>query len=205
MSADVHVRFCESAGVRFPRATHLIVHCRSQSQAQFIRRKIERRLKACKLEVHPTKTKIVYCRDSNRRETHTSISFDFLGYTFRPRPSVNRQGVFFVSFLPGVSGKAAKAIRAEIRRWRMHRKSGTSIEGLSRLYDRVIRGWVNYYGRYYKSALVVVLSCLNRRLARWVQWKYKRYRAQRRATRWLRAIARKQPTRFAHWQWGAIP
>ena len=186
-------------------ADDVVVHCRSEAQAQFIRRQIEERLKTCRLEVHPAKTKVVYCRDSNRREIHTNNSFDFLGYTFRPRPSVNRHGVFFVSFLPGVGGKATKAIVAEIRRWRIHRKSDKSLEDLSRLYNRVVRGWVNYYGRYYKSALVAVFSCLNRRLVRWVQKKYKRYRLQRRATRWLRAIARKQPALFAHWQLGAVP
>jgi RNA-directed DNA polymerase len=124
-------------------ADDVVVHCRSEAQAQFIRRKIEERLNACKLEVHPAKTKIVYCRDGNRRENHTSTSFDFLGYTFRPRPSMDRQGVRFVGFLPGVSGKAAKAIVAEIRRWRIHRRSDKSLEDLSRLYNRVIRGWVN--------------------------------------------------------------
>ncbi len=205
MSGDVHVRFCEGLGVKFPRATRLVVHCKTEAQAQFIRRKIEERLKVCKLEVHPAKTKIVYCCDSNRQETHTNISFDFLGYTFRPRPAVNRQGVFFVSFIPGISGKAAKAIVTEIRRWRIHRRSDKSLEDLSRLYNRVVRGWVNYYGKYFKSALVAVFCHLNRRLVRWVQKKYKRYRFQRRATRWLRAIARKQPELFAHWQMGAFP
>jgi RNA-directed DNA polymerase len=186
-------------------ADDVVVHCKSEAQAHFIRRKIEERLKACKLEVNPTKTKIVYCQDSNRRENHTNTSFDFLGYTFRPRPSLNRQGVFFVSFLPGVSGKAAKAIVVEMRRWRIHRKSDKSLEDISRMYNRVVRGWVNYYGRYYKSALVSVLKCLNRRLVRWAQTKYKRYRSQRRATRWLRAIARQHPDWFAHWRLGAIP
>ena len=94
---------------------------------------------------------------------------------------------------------------AEVRRWQIHRKSGTSLEGLSRTYNQKIRGWVNYYGRYYKSALYPVFSRLNRRLVRWVQRKYKRYRHQRRATRWLRAIARNEPTLFAHWQLGALP
>ena len=186
-------------------ADDVVVHCRSEAQAHFIRRKIEERLKACKLEAHPQKTKIVYCKDSNRRENRNHVSFDFLGYTFRPRPSLNRHREYFVSFAPAVSGKAAKAIVAEIRRWQIHRKSGTSLEGLSRTYNPKIRGWVNYYGRYYKSALYPVFSRLNRRLVRWVQRKYKRYRHQRRATRWLRAIARKEPQRFAHWQLGALP
>ena len=139
------------------------------------------------------------------REDHDHTSFDFLGYTFRPRPSWNRDGEYFVRFAPAISRKAAKAIVAEIRRWRIHRKSGTSLEGLSRIFNPKIRGWVNYYGKYYKSALYPVFSRLNRRLVRWVQRKYKRYRHQRRATRGLRAIAHKEPKSFVHWQLGALP
>ena len=108
-------------------------------------------------------------------------------------------------FLPGISRKAAKGLVAEIRHWEIHRKSNKSLEDLSRIFDRVIRGWVNYYGKYYKSALDPVFSCLNRRLVRWAQNKYKRYYHQRRATHWLRAIARKQPGWFAHWRLGAVP
>lgn len=186
-------------------ADDVVVHCASKAQADFIRQKIVERLTACKLEAHPDKTKIVYCRDSNRPGDHAHVSFDFLGYTFRPRPAVNRRGEFFVSFVPGVSGKAAKSIVATVRQWQIHQKSDKSLEDLSRIYDRVIRGWVNYYGKYYKSALYPVFSCLNRRLVRWVQKKYKRYRHQRQATRWLRRIARSQPQWFAHWRLGALP
>jgi hypothetical protein len=74
---------------------------------------------------------------------------------------LHRQGEFSESFTPAVSGKAAKARVAEIRRWQIHRKSGTSLEDLSRRYNRVIRGWVNYYGIYHRSALAPVFSCLN--------------------------------------------
>jgi len=186
-------------------ADDVVVHCSTEAQAHFLRRQIEERLKACKLEAHPQKTQVIYCKDSNRRADDTHVSFDFLGYTFCPRPSVNRQGEFFVSFVPAISRKAAKAIVAEIRRWQIHRKSDKSLEDLSRMFNRVIRGWVNYYGRYYRSALAPVFCCLNRRLVRWAQRKYKRYRSQRRATRWLRAIARQQPALFAHWQIRAVP
>jgi RNA-directed DNA polymerase len=186
-------------------ADDVVVHCRTAAQAQHLRRKIEERLRVCRLEVNSQKTTIVYCKDSNRREDHDQIGFDFLGYTFRPRPAVNRQGEFFVSFTPGVSRKATKAMVAEIRRWQLHRKSGSTLDDLSRLYNPIIRGWVNYYGRYYRSALDPVFSCLNRRLVRWAQRKYKRYRGQRRATHWLRAIARKHPAWFAHWQLSAVP
>ena len=187
-------------------ADDIVVHCASKAQAQFIRQAIERRLKACKLEAHPDKTKIVYCRDSNRTEDHPHTSFDFLGYTFRPRTAMNqRRKVFFVSFAPAVSGRAARHIVATVRQWKLHEKSDKSLEDLSRIYNRVIRGWVNYYGQYYKSALYPVFQCVNRRLVRWAQKKYKRYRHQRRATRWLRRIARQQPQWFAHWQLGALP
>jgi RNA-directed DNA polymerase len=85
MSGDVHVRFCESLGVRFPGATHLIVHCRTEREANLVRVKIAARLKQCGLEAHPEKTKVVYCKDSNRAGSHRNEQFDFLGFTFRPR------------------------------------------------------------------------------------------------------------------------
>lgn len=186
-------------------ADDVVVHCRSEAEAQFIRRAIEERLQACKLEAHPQKTKLVYCRDSNRTEHHRPSSFDFLGYTFRPRKAVNRIGKHFVSFTPGVSAKAAKAIRAEIRRWQIHRKSDKSLEDLGSIFNPQIRGWIAYYGRYYKSALYPTFRLLNRRLVRWVRKKYKRRRFHRKATKWLRAIARKEPGLFAHWSIGEFP
>jgi RNA-directed DNA polymerase len=186
-------------------ADDIVVHCASKAQALFIRGKIEERLRACKLEAHPDKTKIVYCRDSNRTEEHAHMSFDFLGYTFRPRPAHNRRGEFFVSFVPGVSRKAAKNIVAAIREWQIHQKSDKNLEDLSRIYNPIVSGWVTYYGQYYKSALYPIFSCLNRRLVRWVQKKYKRYPHQRQATHWLRRLARAEPQWFAHWQLGALP
>jgi len=193
-------------GTPFERyADDVIVHCRTEAEAKFVHREIERRLLACKLEAHPVKTRIVYCRDSNRTETHRPIQFDFLGYTFCPRPSVNRRGVFFVSFTPGISGKSSQAVTAKIRCWQIHRRSDKSLEELSRAYNPLIQGWVNYYGQYHKSAMYPVLRGLNLRLVRWVQKKYKRKRSIRKATRWLNRIARREPGLFAHWQLGAYP
>ena len=186
-------------------ADDIVVHCRSEAQAQFIRRELEKRLAACRLELHPEKTKIVYCRDSNRPRDYPRIAFDFLGFTFRPRTAVNRRGEFFVSFSPAVSRKAAKEIVAAVRQWKIHKLSDKSLEDLSRMFGSEIRGWVNYYGRFYKSALYPVFSSLNRRLVRWARKKYKRYRHQRRATHWLRGLARRQPGLFAHWALGALP
>jgi RNA-directed DNA polymerase len=186
-------------------ADDIVVHCRSEAQAQFIRRELEKRLAACRLELHPAKTKIVYCRDSNRPRDYPQIAFDFLGFTFRPRTAVNRRGQFFVSFSPAVSRKAAKEIVSAVRQWKIHKMSDKSLEDLSRMFDGVIRGWVNYYGKFYKSALYPVFSSLNRRLVRWARKKYRRYRHQRRATHWLRGLARRQPGLFAHWALGALP
>ena len=186
-------------------ADDIVAHCSTKNQAYFMLGKIVERLKACKLEVHPDKTKIAYCKDDNRAGKHSNESFDFLGFTFQPRHAKNRFGTFFVAFLPGVSRKAAKAMRAEIRKWRLHRKSRYSLEYLSFVLKAKIQGWINYYGKYYKSALDSVFQWLNRRLVRWVRLKYKRYRLQRRATHWLRRIARKEPELFPHWKFGVYP
>lgn len=186
-------------------ADDVVVHCKSEAQARFVLEKITQRLSRCKLEAHPEKTKIVYCKDDDRSGGYSNEHFDFLGYTFRPRGAKNQEGKRFVGFLPGVSPKALKRISAEIRRWRLHLRSDQSLESLARRCNAKIRGWLTYYGAYYKSALYPVLKRLNRYLVRWVRRKYKRRKHQRRATHWLRRIARRESGMFAHWQWGIVP
>lgn len=167
---------------------------------------VEERLRKCKLEAHPEKTRLVYCRDSNRREDHEHIEFDFLGYGFRPREAKNRWGKLFTSFLPAISRKAAKAIVTEVRGWGLHRKSHAELADLSRAFNAKIRGWVNYYGRYYPTALQGIFRHLNGRLVRWAQRKYKRFRTREgRAWHWLQRVKRVQPELFAHWQFGVQP
>ena len=186
-------------------ADDIVVHCRSKAQAKFIHRQIDERLRRCKLEAHPEKTKIVYCKDDDRRGSHEHERFDFLSYTFRPRPSKNRQGKFFVNFSPAMSDKAAKAARATIRSWRIQCRSDKSLEDISRMFKATLCGWLAYYGKYYKSGMYPTFRALNRRLVRWAQRKYKRYRHQRRATHWLRRIAKREPHLFPHWQLGVLP
>ena len=186
-------------------ADDIVVHCRSEAQAKFIRRQIEERLRRCKLEAHPEKTKIVYCKDDDRRGSHEHERFDFLGYTFRPRPSKNRRGKFFVNFSPAMSNKAAKAARATIRSWRIQCRSDKSLDDIARMFRANLSGWLSYYGRYYKSGMYPMFRAFNRRLVRWAQRKYKRYRHQRRATHWLRRIAKREPQLFPHWQLGVLP
>ena len=168
--------------------------------------RIQERLLQCKLELHPEKTRIVYCKDDNRRYGYPNESFVFLGYSFSPRKAQNRFGRRFVCFSPAVSRKAAKKMHCEMRGWRFHLRSGTSLGDLARISNPILRGWINYYGQYYKSALYRVFSVFNRILIRWARRKYKRFRFhQRRAAHWLRRIARQQPGLFAHWEKGFRP
>jgi RNA-directed DNA polymerase len=186
-------------------ADDVVLHCKSEAQAHFIRRKIENRLRVCRLEVNPDKTEIVYCKDEDRCGSYPTERFDFLGFTFRPRCSKNRRGKFFVNFSPALSDKAARAIRKTIRSWHLHRKSDKSLEDIAHMFRATIRGWINYYGSYYKSALYPIFRQLNRCLVRWARQKYRRYRHQRRATHWLRRIAQRDRWLFAHWQVGVLP
>ena len=187
-------------------ADDIVVHCRSRKQAGWIKTKVEKRLIQCKLELHPEKTSVVYCKDENRKENYPNEKFDFLGYRFRPRRAKSRQGEYFIGFLPAVSDKAAKRIRQEMRSWSIDRRSDRSIEELSRKYNPIIRGWINYYGQYYKSALRWTFNVFNRILTRWAMRKYRRLKGhRRRATHWLGRLAVRQPQLFAHWQIGFRP
>jgi len=187
-------------------ADDIIVHCFSEAQAKRIKMLIEERLSQCKLELHPEKTKIVYCKDDTRRGSYPNKSFVFLGYSFCPRKAQSRSGNRFVSFSPAVSSQAAKKMHREMRSWRFHRRSDKSLEDLAHISNAILRGWINYYGQYYKSALYRVFGVFNRILIRWVRRKYKRFKFhQLRASHWLRDIACKQPWLFVHWGKGFKP
>ena len=182
-------------------ADDAVCHCRSRAQADLLKAALERRFAECGLELHPEKTKTVYCKDDSRRGDFPTTKYDFLGYTFRPRRVRSRQGRLFVGFNPGVSQKAAKAIRQEVRGWRLPRRTDRTLHDLSEMYNAAIRGWVNYYGAYRKSALYPTLRHIDRALAKWARRKYKRLRGHGlRSDQWLRRIARRDPELFAHWQ-----
>jgi len=187
-------------------ADDILVHCKSERQARWIKLVIESRLAECQLELHPEKTKIVYCKDQTRRGNYPNEKFDFLGFTFRARTAVGRNGTFFVSFLPAVSDQAAKSIRAKIRSWQIHRSSDKSLKDLAGILNPQIQGWINYYGRFYKSALSPIFKQLNRSLQRWAMRKYKKLRGRkRRAYHWLGRIAKQMRYLFAHWRLGVTP
>jgi RNA-directed DNA polymerase len=188
-------------------ADDVVIHCRTREEAQAVKASVEARLRQCKLEAHPEKTRLVYCRDSNRVQDDPQIQFDFLGYRFQPRSAKRgNTGRLFVSFSPAISPKAQAAVAAEIRDWRIHRQSDQSLDALSGLFNAKIRGWVNYYGRYGFTVLRRVFDGLNRRLIRWAQMKYKRYRGRWwLAKDWLCWQGRQKPGLFAHWDAGILP
>jgi len=184
-------------------ADDVLAHCSSLRQAKKVLEEIKTRLKECGLELHPEKTKIVYCKDADRKGSHEHESFDFLGYTFRPRLSKNKWGKMFVNFTPAISPRAAKRIKEEIRSWKIHLRSDKDIADLARMFNKQVQGWVNYYGRYYKSAMYPYLRNIERFLNRWVMRKYKRHRRhKRRATKWLGRVRKREPTLFVHWRLG---
>jgi RNA-directed DNA polymerase len=197
----------EFPGIRFERyCDDVVVHCASEKQARHMRAAIAARLAEVGLELHPGKTRIIYCKDADRRGDHEVTSFTFLGYEFRPRLAKNRHGKHFVSFLPAVSRDAMKAMGAEIRSWHWAKRSDKSLGDLALMFNSVVQGWINYYGRFYRSRLLYFLRGLNRHLMRWACRKYKRLkRRERRAMAWLAEIARRSPHLFAHWRLGARP
>jgi len=194
--------------IQFARyADDAVIHARFLQEAEQVLEAVRLRLLECGLELHPEKTKIVYCQDSDRRGNHDHIQFDFLGYPFRPRRAKNRRGKLFISFLPAVSQKAAKSIRATIRSWRLGAsRNNQSLEEIAKFVNPYVRGWVNYYGRFYKSAFTPLLRYLERAMVYWARRKFKRLsHHQRRAVHWLGRVARREPNLFELWRIGIRP
>ena len=203
----LHYAFDKWMGRQFPEipferyADDVICHCRSERQAKDLLDAIKSRLAECRLKLNLHKTRIIYCKDSYRKGSYTNESFDFLGFTFRPRRSKTRYGKYFVNFSPAVSNKATKAMRQTIRSWNLSRRSDKSLEDFAHIFNPIIRGWMNYYGAFYKSALYRTFWNLDRLLSRWASLKYRKLRGrQRKAQQWLRRIRKRQSWLFAHWR-----
>ena len=182
-------------------ADDAIVHCKTRRQAERVRDRIAARLEEVGLRLHPDKTKIVYCKDSNRREEHEHISFTFLGFAFRPREARRSDGVRFTSFLPAISPEALKAASAGLRGLRIHRRTDLSLNDLARWLNPIVAGWMHYYGRFYRTALYPLLRRVNLYLRRWAGRKYRRLRTHKRFKRWWYRLIDRDPGLLAHWQW----
>jgi len=194
-------------GVPFCRyADDGLLHCKSRRQAEHVMRAISTRFRECGLEIHPDKSSIVYCKDQNRKEAYPRINFTFLGFTFRPRRSVDKNGRLHPNFLPAISRSAKKEINRQIRSWHVQLKSEKSLNDLSEMFDPILQGWNAYYGRFYPSALRRIWRNFNRYLVKWLRRKFKRF-----AHHWQRArsaldrYARTNSRSFVHWKLGVFP
>jgi group II intron reverse transcriptase/maturase len=198
----------EFPAIRFERfADDLVIHCASELQANHVRKRLARRLVEVGLELHPEKTRIVYCKDSNRRGTYEHISFTFCGYTFQPRKTANRKlGVAFTSFLPAVSTEKRSEMSRRAASWRLHRRVTWTLDELAKEINPVIGGWLTYYTAFYPDAVTPLCRNMDRHLMRWARWKYKRLeRSGPRARAWLRGVRSREPELFEHWRHCALP
>jgi RNA-directed DNA polymerase len=193
----------EFPAVSFERyADDAVVHCATERQARQVWAALEQRLVSVGLRLHPDKTKIVYCKDWKRRGDYPNTSFTFLGYTFRARRAqAQGKSRVFSAFLPAMSDPAQKAKGEELRRWRVHLKTTWDLADIAEWLNPIVRGWMNYYGTFYRSEMYGLLRRINTYLMRWARRKYKRLRAFKRAQRWWRGLLRREPTLFAHWAW----
>lgn len=183
-------------------ADDIVVHCRTEEEATKLKESIEARLKECKLELHPEKTKIVYCKDSNRTGNSQNEKFDFLGYTFRPRSSRNRYGKLFTNFSPAISDKAKQKIKDKTKELLKEVKPTDLIEEITKIISPPVTGWINYYGNFYASELISIMRFVDTVIMKWVKKKYGKLRQScKMARKWLEGVKTRQPKLFKHWQW----
>jgi RNA-directed DNA polymerase len=178
-----------------------VVHCVSEKQARMLQDKIAARFDEVGLRLHPEKTKIVYCKDGKRRDSFEDTSFTFLGYTFRARAARDRQGQMFTSYLPAISKDAMKRLNHEVRQWRLHLHNTWDLGQIARWINPIVRGWLQYYGRFYRSELYPLLKRINTYLMRWVRKKYRRLHGFKKAHAWWNIVGERVPHLFFHWRW----
>jgi RNA-directed DNA polymerase len=182
-----------------------LVHCETERQAKEVQKALEQRFKACGLELHPTKTKIVYCKDANRKGNYPDTKFEFLGYCFRRREVRTQQNKLYMGFSPAASPTAQKSMRAKTRAQRFYRRTELSLNDIAEQFNPVLRGWMQYYGRYHRSEMNSVLRHFNKTLVAWAMRKYKKLRGRKtEASIFMQRIAKKEPHLFAHWKMGMV-
>lgn len=181
-------------------ADDIVCHCRSRQEAQTLLEALLQRMAECKLQLHPVKTRLVYCKDRKRTEEHPHTQFDFLGFGFHARTVQDRQGNLFAGFNPGVSRKALKRMNQSVRELNINRRTTLTLTDLAAQLNPMVRGWVVYYGAFYPEPLKRFLVRIDLRLGRWARNKYKRLRGhKRRAWGWLKQVRCTFPKLFAHW------
>jgi len=181
-----------------------LVHCRSEEEAQQLFVSLKHRFEVCGLELHPVKTKIVYCKDGRRKNSYPTTKFTFLGYDFRQRRTLNRKTKeVFQSFNPAVSKTAEKSMRAHIRTLGLRNRTSLSLEEIADILNPILRGWIQYYGCYNRSALGSVMVYVNRTLTAWAMRKYKKLKGRKtRATLFILKVQKEDRQLFSHWKAG---
>jgi RNA-directed DNA polymerase len=203
----MHYAFDAWMARRFPAieferyADDAVVHCVSQRQARMLVRAIADRMAEVGLRLHPAKTRIVYCKDGKRQLDYEHTACTFLGFTFRARGARGARGERFTSFLPAISKDALGKLSAEVRRWRLHRWTGLSLTDVAQRINLIVRGWMQYYGAFYRTALYPLLQRINTYLVRWLRKKHKRLRPMKKAKLAWQRITSQDPRLFAHWAW----
>ena len=183
-------------------ADDAIIHCKSEKEAKEIKEALNQRMKQCKLELHPDKTRIVYCKDEDRTEDYPITQFDFLGYTYKAVYIKCKDGKLRNNFIASASQKACKNLRDKIKELKLHKMSGSSINIIAKSINPIVRGWINYFGKYNVSALKYTIKCIESRIVRWAMNKYKHFRGRRqRAEKWLSELRNREPKLFAHWSY----
>ncbi|OAV45114.1 group II intron reverse transcriptase/maturase [Lewinella sp. 4G2] len=184
-------------------ADDAIIFCHSRTRAEMVKRLVEERFRACGLRLHHEKTRIVFCKRSNNASSHENISFDFLGYRFKPCSKRTQSGKLFTSFDGAMSPKKKKLKTAEFRAMKFHLWNTTTLEKIAEVLNPILRGILNYYGRFNPHGMESVMMAVNDRLCKWASRKYRKVgKSIHRVRKWLRTTATRRPELFAHWQWG---
>jgi group II intron reverse transcriptase/maturase len=206
----LHYAFDKWLGKAYPKlrfvryADDIIVHCNTQEEAEEVLKAIKERMAECKLELNEKKTKIVFCKKARRKAKYATVKFDFLGFSFQPRPAMNdEEGRMFLGYDCAISEKSEKKIIEIIRKSDFHRWTGSDIYRIANFFNPKIEGWINYYGKFRKRELQWVFNVFHRRLIKWVVKRYKRFNGSHtKAGRWIRDLALRQPDLFVHWHHG---
>jgi RNA-directed DNA polymerase len=205
----LHYAFDKWFGIKYPTlrfvryADDIIIHCNSQVEAECVLTTIKARLEECKLQVNEKKTKIVYCKNTNRKGKFKTVQFDFLGFSFQPRPTSTKEGKMFLGFDCAISRKSEKKIAEVFRKSKFHLWTSSDITRIAKEFNPKIQGWLNYYGKFRKYNLMRIFRIFHWRLIKWAVYRYKRFRkSMHKAGRWIRQIAKSYPGLFVHWQHG---
>lgn len=183
-------------------ADDAVIHCKSEKQAKEIKEALTLRMKQCKLELHPDKTRIIYCKDKDRTKDYPITQFDFLGYTYRAVYIKCRDGKLRNNFIASASQKACKSLRNKIKEMELHKMTGSNINIIAEIINPIVRGWINYFNKYNPSAIKYTIECIQRRIVIWAMCKYKHLRGRRqRAEKWLLEVKTREPKLFAHWSY----